>query len=266
MFTYQAPQDLLSDKTILVTGASDGIGKTLSLTLAEHGATVIMLGRSQEKLEAVYDELERRHPGRAVIHPLDFATADSEDYRVLATSVMEQFPCLDGLVHNAGVLGARTPIEFYPEKDWQEVMQVNVNAVFYLTRSLLPTLTQAADARLLLTSSSVGRRGRAYWGAYAVSKFATEGLMQTLAEELEATSKVRVNSINPGGTRTAMRARAYPAEEPQTQPTPEALMPVYLFLFSPEAQPIHGRAIDARGFDPADYLSRKLSREPMDSA
>ncbi|MEX2469717.1 MAG: YciK family oxidoreductase [Pseudohongiellaceae bacterium] len=266
MYTYQAPQDLLADKTILVTGASDGIGKTLALTLADHGATVIMLGRSQEKLEAVYDELEHRHPGRAVIHPMDFVTAGPEDYRVLANSLMGQFPCLDGLVHNAGMLGARMPIEFYPEKDWQEVMQVNVNAVFYLTKALLPALTKAADARLLLTSSSVGRQSRAYWGAYAVSKFATEGLMQTLAEELEATSKVRVNSINPGGTRTAMRARAYPAEEPGTQPTPEELMPVYLFLFSPEAQPIHGRAIDVRDFDPADYLPRQLAREPLDSA
>ena len=256
MFTFTAPQDLLNGRTILVTGASDGIGKVLATTLAGHGATVILLGRSQEKLESLYDELEERHPGRVLIHPLDFASATAGDYRVLADSLMEQFPCLDGLVHNAGLLGARTPIEFYPEQDWREIMEVNVNAVFYLTRALLPALAQAPDARLLLTSSSVGRRGRAYWGAYAVSKFAVEGLMQTLADELETTSKIRVNSINPGGTRTKMRARAYPAEEPGTQPEPETLMPVYLYLFSPEARPIHGQAIDVRGFDPADYLPR----------
>ena len=253
MFEFNPKPDLLNGKTILISGASDGIGKTVANSFADHGASVILLGRSQEKLEAVYDDIEQRSPGKAIIHPLDLATAKPEDYELLAASIDEQFNQLDGLIHNASILGARTPVQFYPEKDWRAVMQVNVNAVFSLTRVLIPALTRASDARLLFTSSSVGRKARAYWGAYAVSKFAIEGLMQVLAEELEETSSIRVNSFNPGATRTNMRRDAYPAEDPQTLPTPESLLGVYLYLFSSEAKGIHGQAIDGRNFDPSMY-------------
>ncbi|HJN95026.1 MAG: YciK family oxidoreductase [Gammaproteobacteria bacterium] len=255
MFDYLAPADLLEGKSILITGASDGIGRACATCFANHGATVILLGRSQGKLEAVYDEIEKQQPGKVIIHPLDFATAQADDYRVLADSLGQQIGSLDGLLHNAALLGARNPIEFYPDQDWQQLMQVNVNAAFSLTKALLPALSNSVDARLLFTSSSVGRVGRAYWGAYAVSKFAVEGLMQTLADELVNTSSIRVNSLNPGGTRTAMRRSAYPAEDPQTQPTAESLMPVYLYLLSPAAQTIHGQALNARDFDPTTVMS-----------
>lgn len=249
MFDYNPPQDLLKDKVIMITGASDGIGKACASSFADHGATVICLGRSQEKLEALYDEIEARHAGKVIIHPLDFATAQAEDYKLLANSLNEQFPALDGLVHNAALLGARSPIEFYPEGEWETLMKVNVNSAFMLTRALLPALQNAASGRIVFTSSSVGRQGRAYWGAYAVSKFAVEGLMQTLADELATTSNIRVNSLNPGGTRTAMRQAAYPAEKPDSQPTAESLMPVYLYLFGPDGDTLHGKALDARNFD-----------------
>ena len=255
MDDYSPAPDFLDGKTILVTGAGDGIGKALSKALVTHGATVILLSRSQEKLEALYDEIESTHPGKVIIQPMDFSSADHNDFKQLAESLDEKFECLDGLVHNAGLLGARSPIEYYPEKDWQELMQVNVNAAFYLTRALLPALTRAPSGRLLFTASSVGRQGRAYWGAYAVSKFAVEGLMQTLADELVNTTAIRVNSINPGGTRTAMRQAAYPAENPESVPTPESLMPAYLFLFSAEAQPIHGQALNVREFDREKWLA-----------
>jgi NAD(P)-dependent dehydrogenase (short-subunit alcohol dehydrogenase family) len=249
MFEYNPPEDLLKDKVIMITGASDGIGKACANSFADHGATVICLGRSQEKLEALYDDIEARQAGKVIIHPMDFATAQADDYKLLAESLNEQFPALDGLLHNAALLGARSPIEFYPESEWETLMKVNVNAAFMLTRALLPALQNAASGRILFTSSSVGRQGRAYWGAYAVSKFAVEGLMQTLADELATTSNIRVNSLNPGGTRTAMRQAAYPAEKPDSQPTAESLMPVYLYLFGPDADALHGRAFDVRGFD-----------------
>ena len=248
-FTYDAEKNFLNNKTILITGASDGIGKACAKAYTSYGATVILIGRDQQKLKTVFDELEELHPGKVIIHPLDFKTATRADFKILAESLNEQFECLDGLIHNAALLGARTPIEFYPEQDWNDLMQVNVNAVFQLTQSLLPALTRSEDARLLFISSSVGRVGRAFWGAYAVSKFALEGLMQTLAEELENTTSIKVNSLNPGGTRTNMRRDAYPAENPQTLPTAESLMPVYLYLMSSDAQSIHGQALDARGFE-----------------
>ncbi len=247
-FNYSADKNMLLNKTILITGASDGIGKVCAKTFANYGATVVLLGRDQNKLEQVYDEIEKLQPGKVIIHPLDFKTAAINDFQTLAASLNEQFNSLDGLIHNAALLGARSPIEFYPDQDWSDLMQVNVNAVFRLTQVLLPALGKSSDARIIFTSSSVGRVGRAFWGAYAVSKFAIEGLMQTLAEEVENTTGIRVNSLNPGGTRTNMRRDAYPAENPETQPSAESIMPVYLYLMSPEARTIHGQALNVRGF------------------
>lgn len=254
MFDYTAPSNLLHNKSILITGASGGIGRCCATTFAKYGANLILLGRSLEKLEQVYDEIESINPGGVSIQPIDFNAAQDETYTVLASSVLENYKKLDGLILNAGTLGTRNPIEFYPADTWKETLQVNLHAVFMLTKALLPVLRLSADARLLFTSSSVGRSGRAHWGAYAVSKFAVEGLMQILSEELEKTSAVRVNSLNPGGTKTRMRAEAYPAEDPDSLPTPETLMPVYLYLFSKEARKLHGHAIDAQGFNPQKYI------------
>jgi len=246
--SYQPPPDILKDRTILITGAGDGIGKTVAISSAAHGARVILLGRTQEKLEQVYDAICSELPDspEPVIHPLDLAIAGKEDHETLAAAILEQFGQLDGLLHNAGLLGPLSPIQYYPEDIWSKLMQVNVNAAFSLTRALLPALNAAPDARLLFTSSSVGRKGRAYWGAYAVSKFAVEGLMQVLAEELENTTNIRVNSINPGATRTTMRAAAYPSEDPASLPAPESLVPAYLYLLGPDGHQLHGQALDAR--------------------
>ena len=164
MFNFSLPENSLEGKTILITGASDGIGLACGKAFADSGATVILLGRNQEKLESAYDEIDSIHPGKAIIHPMDFVTASAKDYTALSQSLDEQFSCLDGLVHNAGLLGSRTPIEFYPEKEWMDLMQVNVNAAFYVSKALIPSLSRSLDARMIFTSSSVGRIGRAYWG------------------------------------------------------------------------------------------------------
>ena len=135
-------------------------------------------------------------------------------------------------------------MEHYDIKLWYQVMQVNLNAPFLLTKSCLKLLKKAPDSSVIFTSSSVGRKGRAYWGAYAVSKFATEGMMQILADELENT--IRINSINPGATRTAMRAMAYPAEDLMILPTPDAIMPLYLYLMGADSHAVHGQALNAQ--------------------
>ena len=253
MFSFNPPKGFLSKKTILITGASDGIGKYCALNFAKHGANLILLGRSTEKLEKVYDMTHDFNPGGITIHPLDFTSATISDYEQVAKSIEEQYDRLDGLVHSAGVLGARCPIEHYPVEAWEQTFQVNTSAVFLLTKFLLPSLRRSDDARILFTSSSVGREGRGNWGAYAVSKFAVEGLMQVLAKELEKTSSIKVNSLNPGGIRTNMRKAAYPAENPISVPSPEILMPLYLYLFSPESQGIHGEALNFKDFDPLTY-------------
>ncbi|KAA1192444.1 YciK family oxidoreductase [Pseudohalioglobus sediminis] len=243
---YQAKPDLLKGKTILVTGAGDGIGKAAAMTYAEHGATVILLGRTEEKLEAVYDDIERAGLAKPALVVMDLATVTDEQCLHLAQGLAEEFGHLDGLLHNASLLGERRPIESATYAAWQEVIQVNVNAQFVLTRHLLPLLQAAPAASIVFTSSGVGRTGRAYWGAYAVSKFATEGFMQVLSAELENTSKIRVNCINPGATNTSMRRTAYPAEQPTDNPSPEDIMGVYLYLMGDDCKGVTGISFDAQ--------------------
>lgn len=246
MFSYLAPQNLLKDRIILVTGAGEGIGRQAAISYAAHGATVILLGRTQSKLEQVYDEIEASEYPKAAIVPMNLDTASDHDYNELANTLQQEFGYLDGLLHNASLLGQRTPLEHYDPVIWQQIMRVNVNAPFMMTQALMPLLYLSKDASIIFTSSSVGRKGRAYWGAYAVSKFATEGMMQTLADETENTPNIRVNAINPGGTRTNMRAFAYPAENPASVPLPIDIMPLYLFLMGPDSKDIQGQSMDAQ--------------------
>jgi NAD(P)-dependent dehydrogenase (short-subunit alcohol dehydrogenase family) len=243
---YQPAQDLLKGKIILVTGAGDGIGRAAALAYARHGATVILLGRTESKLEEVYDAIEQAGGPKPALVVMDLATSTQENVINLANGLGGEFGHLDGLLHNASVLGERRPVESAGYAAWQEVMQVNVNAQFLLTRHLLPLLQAAPAASIIFTSSGVGRTGRAFWGAYAVSKFATEGFMQVLADELENTSKIRVNSLNPGPTNTAMRRSAYPAEQPTDNPAPEDIMASYLYLMGDDSAGITGQAWDAR--------------------
>lgn len=243
---YEAASDLLQGRNILVTGAGSGIGRAAALCFATHGATVILLGRKQERLEHCYDEIVVSGGPEPVIQLLDLQEADDAACRVLNDQIIEQLGCLHGILHNAAMLGPRTPLAQYPTARWQEVLALNLTAPFMLTRALLPALDAAPDASIVFTTSGVGRRGRAYWGAYAVSKFGIEGLAQVLADELANTSTIRVNCINPGATNTAMRREAYPAEIPQRNPDPERIMAAYLYLMGPASIDCTGRSVDAQ--------------------
>lgn len=240
---YQAPQDLLRQKVILVTGAGAGIGRVAATTFARYGATVILLGRTTAKLEAVYDEIVAAGGPQPGIAPMDLAGASNDDMRQFAEVLANTYGRLDGLLHNAAQLGERIPVEHYEVSKWMTVMQVNFNAVFMLTRQLLPLLRQSAAASLVFTSSSVGANPKAYWGPYAVSKYAMEGLAKLLAEELENTSTVRVNILNPGATRTPMRATAYPNENPATVKPAASLMPLYLYLMGDASIGVNGQTL-----------------------
>ncbi len=243
---YQAGTDLLKDRVILITGAGDGIGAAAAKSCASHGATVILLGRTTRKLEAVYDAIEAAGQPQAAIYPMNLEGAAPKDYEDLAGTIEKEFGRLDGLLHNASLLGTLTPLGQYDVAQWSKVMQVNLNAPFLMTRACLELLKKSDDASVLFTSSSVGRKGRAYWGAYGVSKAANENMMQIWADELESNTKVRVNSINPGAVRTTMRARAYPGEDPNSLPNPDAIMATYLYLLGPDSKGITGRQFDAQ--------------------
>lgn len=236
----------LAEKIILVTGAGDGIGREAALHFAKHGATVVLLGRTLAKLEQVYDEIEQHQFPQAAIYPMNFEGSTEHDYEAMRDIIKNEFGRLDGLLHNAALLGPRTPIKNYNLEDWNKVFQVNTLAPFALTKSLMPLLENAQHASIVFTGSGVGLAGAAYWGAYAASKAANENLVQTFADELEGTGQVRVNSINPGPVRTRMRAAAYPAEDPATVVPAETIMNRYIYLMSDESQGLSGKQIDAQ--------------------
>ena len=243
---YTYPDTLLKGRTIMVTGASDGIGRALSLKAAKLGAQVVLHGRNSEKLEKVYDQIDAMNGSlRPSIAVLDLATANAESYSTLANSINNEFGKLDGLVHNAAIIGDRFSIEQYDALVWQRVMHVNVTASFALTQVLLPELRQSNDASIIFTSSGVGRIGRAHWGAYAVSKFAIEGLSQVLADEHQHL-RLRSNCINPGATRTNMRLEAFPGEDRDLVKTAEEVLTPYIYLLGPDSSGITGKSFDSQ--------------------
>ncbi|QJQ96658.1 MULTISPECIES: YciK family oxidoreductase [Halomonadaceae] len=246
MIDYRPAPDLLKERVILVTGAGDGIGRVAAKAYAAHGATVILLGRTIAKLEKVYDEIEAAGGAQPAIFPLNFEGATLKDYQEMAETLDREFGRLDGLLHNAGLLGRLTPFEQANPALWEQVMQVNVNGPVWMTQALLPLLQASEDASVIFTSSGVGRKGRAYWGAYSVSKFATEGFMEVLADELENLTSIRVNSLNPGATHTQMRKNAYPGEDPNVLRTPDGIMPTYLWLMGPDSRGHNGQRFDAQ--------------------
>ena len=242
---YIAPDDLLANKTILITGAGAGIGKALAIKCAELGANVILLGKTVKKLEAVYDQIESLSKESAAILPVDLNGATEEHYRDLADTVLREYGKLDGLVHNASHLGVLSPFTQIESEMWNQVIQTNINAEFLMTKHLIPVLEKAQNGSTIFTTSSVGHKGRAFWGPYSVSKFATEGMMQCVADEYE-NSSLRFNAINPGATKTAMRASAYPAEDVSLLKTPEQILDVYLYLLGDESVKITGQRYNAQ--------------------
>jgi NAD(P)-dependent dehydrogenase (short-subunit alcohol dehydrogenase family) len=244
--SFQATPNELKDKIILVTGAGDGIGAVAAKTYAQYGATVILLGRTIPKLEKVYDEISTQGSPQAAIYPFDFEGAKLDDYQQLAHTIDTQFGKLDGLLHNAAILGSNTPIvQFNPEL-WNKVMHINLNAVFMLTQACIPVLRKAPTASIIFTTASVGIKGTAYFGAYAASKAANINLMEVLSDELSENTNVSVNAINPGSVRTSMRARSFPGEAPETLPKAETIMPSYLYLMSEQNNAVTGQIINAQ--------------------
>ncbi|MGQ0794386.1 MAG: SDR family NAD(P)-dependent oxidoreductase [Deltaproteobacteria bacterium] len=233
----------LTNKTALITGGSKGIGKAIARAYLLHGASVVICGRSVEQLLEARREL-------SLLGDIDHFAANIADRRDVAgikSYIEAKWTKLDVLVNNASVLGVRATILDYPEDAWEEVVSVNLNAQFFVTKSLLPMLLKSHGASIINVSSSVGRRGRGFWGAYAASKFALEGFTQALADELKSTP-VRVNTVNPGATRTEMRAAAYPEEDPITLPAPDSVTPVFIYLASDESIGVTGAQLNARDY------------------
>jgi NAD(P)-dependent dehydrogenase (short-subunit alcohol dehydrogenase family) len=243
---FTPERDLLAGRAILITGAGSGLGRALAIECARAGASVILSGRTGVKLERVYDEIEALGAPQPAIATLDLAVATAVDYDGLARVIGDEFGRLDGLVHAAGLLGDRSPLEQYDVPTWCKVLHVNLTAPFILTQVLLPNLRKSEDASVIFVSSGVVKQQRPFWGAYAVAKTGLESVRSMLAEELEGESNIRVNSVNPGRMRTAMRAAAYPAEDPNTVPPPESVSGPFLYLLSERGRGIDGQFIDVQ--------------------
>src|SRR5277367_1437634 len=241
---FTADRDLLKERAILITGAGSGLGKALAIECARAGASVILAGRNSAKLERVYDEIEGLGAPQPALAVLDLAAATAVEYDGLARVIADEYGRLDGLVHAAGLLGDRTPLEQYDVPTWCKVLHVNLTAPFILTQVLLPALRKSADASVIFVSSGVVKNQRPFWGAYAVSKSGLESVRSMLSQELEGEPNIRVNSVNPGPMRTAMRAAAYPAEDPNSLPSPQSVTGPFLYLLS-----LRGRGIDGQYFD-----------------
>ncbi len=243
----------LTNKVILITGASDGIGKATTIECARRGATVIIHGKTTPKLELLYDEIINAGYTEPVIYPLDLEKMTPEDCETLNDVIHKEFGKLDGLFNNAGWLGASTPIQQYDLKLWHRVMQINLNATFMLTQACIPLLNHEANSSILFTLDD---KTTAYWGAYGVSKAALSAFMKILADELESTS-IKVNGLIPGTVRTAFRTRAFPAEDPTTLTRPEEVAKAAAFLLSDKSkiingQPSHGKIFQLEELLPLD--------------
>ncbi len=242
--TYAPNKNLLDHRVILITGASEGIGRAVALACAAHGATVILHGRNVKRLESAYDAIVTAGGKRPSILPLNFEKAGPEEYENLSTAIDKEYGKLDGLIHNAAMLGERAPLAHHDVPKWLRTMHVNVNAPFILTRYCLPLLKHSDDGSIVFTSSGIVPRPRAYWGAYLPAKWATEGMMHMLADELE-NDRIRVNGINPGAVRTNMRLQAYPAEDRSKLKAPEEVVPPYLYLLGPDSKGVSNQTLEA---------------------
>lgn len=234
-------QSLLAGKGALITGGSRGIGRAIAAAYAQAGARVLICGRDENSLRAAIDDLQ----GFGAVDGTAGDVGNAADVQRITQDALRHCGRVDVLVNNASILGPREPIENYRVDSWHEVLRVNLTGIFLITKAILPNMRKQHGGSIINVSSGVGRRGKAHWGAYAVSKAGLEGLTQVLADELKDTG-IRVNSVNPAATRTAMRARAYPHEDPNTLPTPDEIMPIFLYLASDASQSVTGQSLEAR--------------------
>ena len=239
---YQVDQNDFLDKVILVTGAADGIGRAVTLALAEQGATVLMLDKKARHLEKLFDQVIERGYSEPIILPIDLLEVTPESATTLAQAIHDDIGRLDGLLHNAAELGSPSPLDQYDMEYWNQVMHINLQAPYFLTRALLPLLKQEHQTNLLFTSAEVGRQAQAYWGAYSIAYAGLEAQMTLWAEELEAVSNIKVNSIDPGAVRTSFRRRSHPGESQEALPMPKSITPAYLKLLS-LSHTLHGQRL-----------------------
>ena len=246
MKNYLPRSDLLAGRVILVTGASSGLGRAASLAYARHGATIALLARDADKLEAVYDEIVAAGGPEPAMFPYDLAAADDRSLETLAGTIAFHLKRLDGVLHSAHQFYSLTPLELQTMEQWQSLMRVNLIAPFALTRACLPLLKQAPDASVVFTGETHGHHPGAYWGGYAVAKSGLETLTRIWSDELGSNEGLRVNTLIPGQVATTLRSRTHPGLAPETVPSIDSLMPWYLYLMGEDSRSVRGQIIECQ--------------------
>lgn len=236
-------QDCLQQRVILVTGAGQGLGRAAALAFARHGATVILAGRKQNKLETLYDEMVTAGLPEPLIFPLDLEKATEDDYKAMAEGIYQQLGRLDGILHNAAHFDRLGPLEINTAKEFERMFRVNVIAPFALTKACLPLLKMAADASVIFVSSSAGHEASAYWGAHGISKQALEHLMQTWSLELQQYPNIRLNVVIPGAVQSPQRKKSHPGEVHADLPSADGLTRQYVHLMSADGKDVRGQII-----------------------
>ena len=237
-------KNFLAEKNILITGASKGIGREFAMSLSKYGANVVLLARDENNLDALYDEIVNTHKTSPMIIKCDLNDLDENKAQEIANVLSENISCLDGLIHNAAILGKMASMIDYDLITWNKVIQTNLTSSYLLTKFLSPMMEQSTNPRIIFTSSGVVKKGRAFWGAYAVSKTAIKSMSEILQDELEPISNIKVFNFDPGATRTSIRAFAYPAEDPRSLKDASSLMDYYLWMLSDFSNHTNNRYIE----------------------
>ena len=224
--------DHLKDKNILITGASKGIGRSLAVNLSKHKANVILLARNEDLLDSLYDEIKEKYNTNPMIIGCDLSQFEENEAQEIANVVSKNYKCLDALINNASILKKMSSVNDYDLKSWKKVLNVNLTSAFLLSKYLMPLMMDSKLPRIIFTSSGVANKGKAYWGAYSVTKAGIKNLSEILNDELDSLTNFKVFSFNPKETRTEMRALAYPAENPSSVKTPDELINYYLWMLS----------------------------------
>jgi NAD(P)-dependent dehydrogenase (short-subunit alcohol dehydrogenase family) len=241
MKTYQAPHQHLKDRVIIVTGAGQGLGQIAAIAFAKQGATVILIGRTQAKLESTYDAIQAQGLPEALIFPMDLNKASEDDFKAMAEGIYQQLGRLDGVLHNATDFNNLCPLEIQTVEQFEEMFRVNTIAPFALTKACLLLLDHAAQASVIFTSNSSAQSPKAYWGSHGITKAATDFMMQLWSQELENRPNIRFNSIVPGALQSPQRKKTHPGEVHNQLPSLESAMPLYLYLMGDDSIGVTGK-------------------------